>query len=879
MFEQIFSTIGGFIGKNFGGRISSTIGKMTGKNLGKYLDHDMFEPAEYQHYSKILDNLYISASTRGNIIPIVFYNSKVSGSIIWAMEIEEVENLTDQEFLSSSGTTRSIHHYTEYKYFASFALGLCQGEIDNIGIVWANNKLIDISQYQYNLYLGSETQMPDQIISKNMGDTPAFRGLAYIVFDRLPLEDFANKIPNFSFEVFRKPKLPSRLEELIKSMIILPGSGEFVYDTVIQKKYIKDSDDILISSEVINCHNESKIANSVYSFDKLKKTCKNLSWVAPVVCWFSNSLNARDAKIMPAVEFNDQYTSTSEDWNVANTNRQSAYLIGRDKYQSPRYGGTINDASLLRYLDFLKEKNIKIMLYPVFLVDLPDKPWRGHMTGSDEDIKNFFTKKDGYNNYILHYANLVKGKVDAFVIGSELIGLTKVKAADNSFPAVEALVVLSRQVKAILGSNVIVTYASDWSEYHHTDNGWYNLDPLWASPDIDVVGIDAYFPITESCSSNISLDDIKAGWKKGEGYDYYLDSNQKKHPLDPKYAWKNIQYWWENYHQNPDGNATNWQPKMKKIWFTEFGFPSIDKATNQPNVFFDPYCRDGGIPRYSSGDTDFAIQRKAIKASLQVFENSEFLDQMFLWCWDVRPYPAWPYLNIWRDSHLWEKGHSVNNKLSSCNLGSILLELCLRCDIDLDNVLIQDLEECELEGLVIDNNLRAIDIIDLLRFSYFFDIIYQDGNLIFKGRNTHNIKELNSSDFIKLNKKDSISIITLSDNQLLSKICLSFLDISKNYHYNSVINNNLHENSKTRTLKLPISNHENNAKKIANEIIERSQSENKIFRFFLPFIFYRLQIGSVCLLKIETREYLARITNFKIHKLIIEVEAVVEIIR
>ena len=873
MFEQIFSTIGNFIGKNFAGKITSTIGKIAGKKLGKYLDHDIFEPAEYQHYSKMLDNLYISANTRGTIIPIVFYNSKVSGTIIWAMEIEEIEDSRCKEYSSSS------HHYTEYKYFASFALGLCQGEIDNIGRVWVNSKLIDISKYKYNLYLGLETQMPDPIIKANMGDTPAFRGLAYIVFDRLPLEDFSNKIPNFSFEIFRKPKLSSKPEDVIKSIIILPGSGEFVYDTVIQEKYIKDAAGILISSEVVNCHNKSKIANAVYSFYQLKKTCKNLSWTAPVVSWFSTSLNAADAKIMPAVEFKDKYTSTSENWNVANIDRQSAYLIGRGKHQSPRYGGTINDASLLRYLDFLKSQNMKIMLYPIFLIDLPDKPWRGHMTGSAKDIKNFFTKKDGYNNYITHYANLVKGKIDAFVIGSELIGLTKVKDADNNFPAVEALVILSKQVKAVLGSNVIVTYAADWSEYHHTNNGWYNLDSLWASPDIDVVGIDAYFPITESCSSNISTENIKAGWNKGEGYNYYLDSSNKKHPLKSEYAYKNIQYWWENYHKNPDGNNTSWQPKMKKIWFTEFGFPSIDKATNQPNVFFDPYCSDGGIPCHSSGETDFLIQKKAINATLQVFKDSEFIDQMFLWCWDVRPYPAWPYLNIWRDSYLWEKGHYVNSKLSSNNLGDILLELCLRCGINSDNVLIQNLERCEIEGLVIDNNLRAIDIINLLRFSYGFDVISQSENLIFKTSNTYNITELDSADFIKFHNQNSINIINLSKAQLISKICLSFLDISKDYHYNSVINNNLNENNKVRTLKLPISSHENNAKAIANKIIERAQSEDKIFKFFLPFIFYKLQIGSIYLIEIQNQKYLLRIANFKIYKLIVEVEAVVEILK
>ncbi|WP_341758026.1 glycoside hydrolase TIM-barrel-like domain-containing protein [Candidatus Tisiphia endosymbiont of Ditula angustiorana] len=133
-------------------------------------------------------------------------------------------------------------------------------------------------------------------------------------------------------------------------------------------------------------------------------------------------------------------------------------------------------------------------------------------------------------------------------------------------------------------SNVLVTYAADWSEYHHTQDGWYNLDKLFASEYIDFVGIDAYFPVTRSINSGILPEEIMKGWQSGEGYDYFIDENNSQRQLSAEYAWKNLRYWWENYHRNPDGIITEWQPKMKKIWFTEFGFPSIDKATNQPNI-------------------------------------------------------------------------------------------------------------------------------------------------------------------------------------------------------------------------------------------------------------------------------------------------------
>ncbi|WP_025999536.1 baseplate megatron protein TIM-barrel domain-containing protein [Rickettsia australis] len=150
------------------------------------------------------------------------------------------------------------------------------------------------------------------------------------------------------------------------------------------------------------------------------------------------------------------------------------------------------------------------------------------------------------------------------IIGSELIGITSIKDSANNFLAVLELINLARLVKKILGSNVQVTYAADWSEYHHTSGGWYNLDPLFASPYIDFVGIDAYFPLTNSLSSQITKEEIMKGCHTGEGYDYYLDGNGNKQPLSAAYTWKNVDYWWKNHYYNPDGKRTAWEPKMKK---------------------------------------------------------------------------------------------------------------------------------------------------------------------------------------------------------------------------------------------------------------------------------------------------------------------------
>ena len=66
--------------------------------------------------------------------------------------------------------------------------------------IWADGKPLDLSGLSIRIYTGDEAQAPDPLIVAKDGDVPAYRGLAYIVFERLPLADFGNRIPQLSFE-------------------------------------------------------------------------------------------------------------------------------------------------------------------------------------------------------------------------------------------------------------------------------------------------------------------------------------------------------------------------------------------------------------------------------------------------------------------------------------------------------------------------------------------------------------------------------------------------------------------------------------------------------------------------------------------------------
>lgn len=868
MLGQFLSTIGGNIGSYFGGGILSTIGRYAGRMAGNYLERKWQRKEVFQKYTNLKDGFELQVAKYGSPIPLVFGKVRCQGKIIWVDKIKEVETTTTtKRYFQSPKQLKSTTHSTDLEYYLSFAMAICEGEILEISRIWNGDELLDISDYKFRIYLGNEEQLPDPLINlKKDGKAPAFRDLAYIVFEELPLGDFDDCIPNLSFEVTRKAniKRDSTVEDIVKSIVMIPGSGEYVYDTKVQTRSNTTPEGIKVKTTKINSHNLSGIANSVHSLNQLRQTCENIEWVSPVVCWFGSSLNAGDCIIRPAIEFNDPQTDYSEPWQVAGWRRDTAYKISKDQYGNPKYGGSVHDASVLRYLEELRNRGLKIMFYPMFFLDVEMKPWRGRVTGTPQEVRDFFRKKQGYNEFILHYASLVKDNVDAFVIGSELIGLTKVREG-NQFHAVEELINLAELVKKIVGPSVLVTYAADWSEYHHTEGGWFNMDPLWASPSIDFIGIDAYFPVTRTTSSAISPDSIAKGWMRGEGYDYYVDySTGKKHPLSPDYAWKNLHRWWENNHKNPDSTITPWQPKSKKIWFTEFGFPSIDKATNQPNVFFDPFCLDGGVPRESSGEVDFSIQRRAIRAFIEYWQAEEYIGQMFLWTWDARPYPAWPHMNIWRDGYLWEKGHWVNNKFGACSVASIILELSVKSGINPENIEVSSVDEA-VEGLILNRQLSALGAIDILRTAYFFDITACHKNIItFVKRGNAAPFHISNRQLIKLSENSFLKKNEVPEESIINKINLSYICHRKEYVNLEIgVLKEFHSNQATVKINLPIALSSSEAERIGELILTNATSERSVIEFILPITAANISAADFVLITLGELEYQVRIVSAK----------------
>jgi len=590
------AAIGGSIGGSVLGVSAATIGGAVGSFAGSVIDSwiiSSLAPGQRIEGQR-LDNLQITTSTEGAVIPRVYGRMRVGGNIIWATDFTETVSTTTQGGGKGGGPKVTT---TAYLYTASFAVALCEGPITGIGRIWADGKPLDLSGMTWRIYKGGEAQTPDPFIEARMdtGSAPAYRGTAYVMFEELPLEQFGNRIPQLSFEVFRPIVEPDTAEGMLRAVTLIPGTGEFIYATdPISRGTGGDT-----ASE--NVHTTTAVPDIVAALDQLQAAASNLENISLVVSWFGTDLRAGNCQIVPGVE-NTTKVTTPKGWSVNGVARSAAHVISLDAGGRSAYGGTPADFTVVQAIQEIKARGLRVTFYPFLLMDIPADntlsdpysdnaattgqgtyPWRGRITCSpaagyagtvdktagagtqvsafmgNAQASNFSVSGEvvvwtggvdwGYRRMILHYANLcaAAGGVDTFLIGSELRGLTTIRDGATiangatSYPVVTALKQLAGDVAGILGAATAISYAADWSEYfgHQPNDGsgdlFYHLDPFWADPNIAFIGIDNYLPLSD-WRDGFEHADAQAGWASIRDLDYLRSNIEGGEGFDWYYA-------------------------------------------------------------------------------------------------------------------------------------------------------------------------------------------------------------------------------------------------------------------------------------------------------------------------------------------------------
>lgn len=735
---------------NVGQQVGGPIGQFIGSTIGKAIDNRVIatlSPARQK--GPRLEGLSLQSSADGAPMGCVFGRARVVGEVIWAARFLE----TKHKRSGGKGGQKTV----EYEYSLSFAVGLGEGPIDGVGRVWADGQPLDLTGVTMRVHRGTQTQTPDPLIEAVEGAASAFRGTAYVVFEDLPLGPFGNRAPQLAFEVFRRPiGVERRLEDRLEGVCLIPGAGEFCLATeaVMRREG-------LTKSRPENVNNAEGRADVEVSLDQLMVQAPNLKRVSLIVGWFGDDVRAGHCQVRPGVDRRDKMTKPMR-WSVAGLERHEAHLVSQID-GGPAYGGTPSDESVRQAIRSLKARGVEVTLYPFVFMDCPGYPWRGRVAGTDGagaagEVASLFGTADGWGlrRLALHYARMAAEEgADGLLIGSEMRGLTGTRDAAGGFPATAQFRALAAECRAIVGAGVKLSYAADWSEYF----GWqkdgearFHLDPLWADPNIDYVGIDWYPPLGDWRAGDGGLDAeafegaadpayLAMQVAGGENFDWYYASAEDRagqvrtpirdgaHGEDWLYRPKDLKGWWSNAHHERvagvrSATPTAWVPGMKPIRLTEFGCAAVDRGGNAPNLFQDPKSSENALPPYSTGARDDRMQRRALEAVLTHFEDvannpvsavygGRMVEGADAWCWDARPFPAFPARGgVWADAGAWRAGHWLNGRMGG-EAADLVAAVLKRGGLAEEAFEIGALDG-EIAGYVIDRPMRTRDALEPL---------------------------------------------------------------------------------------------------------------------------------------------------------------------
>ena len=238
------------------------------------------------------------------------------------------------------------------------------------------------------------------------------------------------------------------------------------------------------------------------------------------------------------------------------TNIQSAD-IHRNPNQAP------NDTALAHVIQTARNLGMKVMLKP--MIDLEDGHWRGEIRLSEPWFQN-------YSSYINLFAGFAQQQnVEMFCVGTEY------KSTTSWAPQWRGII---SGVRSRFHGNI--TYAASWDEF--SSISWWN--------DLDYVGIDAYFPLSNRNDPSI---------------------------VEMKTIWENVAGFLESFYQKVE----------KPIIFSEIGYLSTDGTNKDPSNY--------KLQEIPGRLIDLQEQADCYEATFETLWNQTWLYGFYWWYWQTNP--------------------------------------------------------------------------------------------------------------------------------------------------------------------------------------------------------------------------------------------------
>lgn len=267
---------------------------------------------------------------------------------------------------------------------------------------------------------------------------------------------------------------------------------------------------------------------------------------------------AEQRHIDPVLEINANHASVMPFAFLRGLNSCELTYNSANQWYGERFDGA------RQYIEMLHGNGIRVMLKPQIWV------WKGAFTGNIEmkSESDWEALEDAYEDFIMLYARLAQETgVEIFCVGTELDRFVQSRPGYWK--------TLIHKVSRIYDGKI--TYAANWDEYARF--------PLWA--DLDFIGVDAYFPLSEKREPDYS--EMSRGWQR----------------------WKT---------ELADCARCVGRP----VLFTEYGYRSMDYSVNKP----------WRVDR-NQMDVNLDLQAEAYRVLFDELWGEYWFAGGFLWKWFI----------------------------------------------------------------------------------------------------------------------------------------------------------------------------------------------------------------------------------------------------
>lgn len=198
-------------------------------------------------------------------------------------------------------------------------------------------------------------------------------------------------------------------------------------------------------------------------------------------------------------------------------------------------------AGAKQYIDALHKNGISVMLKPQLWIS------RGVFTGTlkMDSETHWLQLEASYRNFILSFAQLAaESKVDILCIGTELEQFVQHR------PLFWDTLIL--EIRNVYKGKL--TYAANWDEFERV--------PFWNQ--LDFIGVDAYFPLSESQTPTVA--ELVLAWQPWKTKMFELSTTTQKPVLFTEYGYRSMDY------------------TAKKPWL-------VDRTEERPNMESQANCK------------------------------------------------------------------------------------------------------------------------------------------------------------------------------------------------------------------------------------------------------------------------------------------------